>query len=159
MATWGEFAQAAPELAERGAQRLGVGIAYLATTGRDGQPLVHPVVPLIAGGRLFVFVALGTPKERNLRRDGRYALHAVLGKDDEEFLITGRAVVANDWASRFLAAAEAVRIGMTTKDDLLMEFMVERAHWAVWENVAKPNMNKISKQWHERESVSASREV
>ena len=149
MATWEEFASAAPELAERGAKRFGIGFAYLATVSEDGAPQVHPVTPLVAGSGLFVFVALGTPKERNLRRDGRYAMHAVLGKDDEEFLISGRAVVANEWASRFLAAAAAVKIGMTSKDDVLFEFNIERAHWAVWENVATPNMRKISKRWRE----------
>ena len=46
-------------------------------------------------------------KYRNLLRDPRYALHAVLGESDEEFLVSGRAAVADDWASRILAAAEA----------------------------------------------------
>ena len=86
MASWGEFAAASSELAARGATRFGMGIAYLATTDRDGRPHLHPVTPLIAEGRLFVFVALTTPKERNLRRDGRYAMHAVLGENDEEFM-------------------------------------------------------------------------
>ena len=149
MATWEQFARAAPELAELGAGRFAVGVAYLATSGADGRPHVHPVTPLIAGGRLFVFVALGTPKERHLRRDGRYAMHAVLGNDDEEFLIMGRAVVSDDAASRALAHAAADAIGMTTKNDVLMEFMVERAHWAVWEGLGTPNIRRISRRWPE----------
>jgi len=149
MATWEQFARAAPELAERGAARFAVGVAYLATSGADGRPYLHPVTPLIAGGRLFVFVALGTPKERNLRRDGRYAMHAVLGNDDEEFLIMGRAVVSDDAGSRALAHAAADAIGMTTKNDVLMEFMVERAHWAVWEGLGTPDIRRISRRWPE----------
>src|SRR3990172_12726090 len=149
MATWEQFARAAPELAELGAARFAVGVDYLATSGADGRPYIHPVTPLIAGGRLFVFVALGTPKERNLLRDGRYAMHAVLGNDDEEFLIMGRAVPADDWATRLLAAAEAAKIGMTSKDDVLFEFHIERAHWAVWEGLGTPDITRRAKSWRE----------
>lgn len=150
MVTWAEFAMAAPELAERGAQRLGIGFAYIATVARDGSPRLHPVTPLIAGGRLLAFVAVHTVKYRNLLWDGRYALHAVLGKDDEEFLITGQALVSDDWASRLLAASAAVKIGMTSKNDVLFEFEIERAHWAVWRGLGTPNIHKISKHWEER---------
>ncbi len=149
MATWGEFAEAAPEMAEKGRRRLAIGVAYIATVTRDGAPRVHPVTPLIGGGRLLAFVGLSTVKYVNLGRDGRYALHAALGKDDEEFLIIGRAVVADDWASRILAAVEAKRIGMTSKDDVLFEFMVERAHWAIWEGLGTPDIRRIAKRWQE----------
>ena len=147
MATWAQFAEAAPEMAERGSERLGFGIAWLATTGEDGRPYVHPVTPLIAEGRLFVFVALGTPKERNLRRDGRYAMHAVLGESDEEFQIGGRAIVSDDADSRSLAHKAAEAIGMTTKNDVLMEFLIERAHWAVWEGLDTPNIRRRARRW------------
>jgi len=150
MVSWGEFAAAAPELAERGAKRFAIGFAYIATVARDGRPQLHPVTPLIAGGRLYIFAALSTPKARNLRRDGRYALHAVLGKDDEEFLITGRAVVADTPETRALAYEAARAIGMTTKDDVLIELLIERAHWAVWEGLGTPDIRKVSKRWPER---------
>ena len=149
MATWAEFAKAAPEMAERGAQRLAIGYAFIATTSRDGSPRVHPMTPLVGGGRLLAFVAVHTVKYRNLLRDPRYALHAVLGESDEEFLITGRAVVSDDWASRILAAAEAVRIGMTSRDDVLFEFHIERAHWAVWEGLGTPDISRGAKSWRE----------
>lgn len=150
MATWAEFAAAAPEIAAVGERLLGQhGLAYLATTGVDGRPYVHPVVPLIAGGRLFVFVALRTPKERNLRRDGRYSMHAVVGKEDEEFLISGRILMADDQASRTVAYKAAEAIGMTTKNDVLMEFLIERAHWAIWENLGTPDIRRVAKRWRE----------
>lgn len=149
MLTWAEFEQAAPELAERGGERLRFGVAWLATTSAGGEPNVHPVTPLIAGGRLLVFVALGTPKERNLRRDGRYAMHGVLGQDDEEFLIRGRAVVSDDPESRALGTRAAEEIGMTTKDDVVMEFLIDRAHWGRWEGLGTPNVRKVSKRWRE----------
>lgn len=149
MSTWGEFAAARPEMAEKGRRRLAIGVAYIATVTRDGAPRVHPVTPLIGGGRLLAFVGLSTVKYSSLRRDGRYALHAALGKNDEEFLIIGRAVVADDWASRILAAVEAARIGMISKDDVLFEFMVERAHWAIWEGLGTPDIRRIAKRWQE----------
>ena len=149
MATWGEFAEAAPEIAERGARRLAIGYAFIATTARDGSPRVHPMTPLIGGGRLLAFIAVHTVKYRNLLRDPRYALHAVLGKSDEEFLVTGRAVVSDDWASRILAAEAAQRIGMTSRDDVLFEFHIERAHWAVWEGLGTPDISRRAKHWRE----------
>ena len=150
MATWGEFAEAAPEIAERGARRLAMGYAFIATTARDGSPRVHPMTPLIGGGRLLAFIAVHTFKYRALLCDPRYALHAVLGESDEEFFVTGRAAVSDDWASRLLAAAEARRIGMTSRDDVLFELLVERAHWAVWEGLGTPDIRKVSKRWPER---------
>ena len=150
MATWAEFAEAAPEMAALGLKRLReFNLVYLATTGANGRPYVHPVVPLVADGRLLVFVALGSPKERNLRRDGRYAMHAVVSKEDEEFLISGRAVVADDQASRAVAYKAADAIGMTTKNDVLMEFLIERAHWAIWENLGTPSIRRVAKGWRE----------
>lgn len=147
MATWGEFAASAPDIAERGARRLGVGVALIGTVTRDGAPRVHPVTPLIAGGRLFVFVAVHTVKYPNLRRDDRYALHAVPGKDDEEFLLIGRALESNDWASQILAAAAAREIGMTSKDHVLFELLIERAHWAVWEGLGTPDIRRVAERW------------
>ncbi len=113
--SWGEFADASPRLAERGARLLSVGVAYIATTAKDGSPRVHPFTPLIGGGRLLAFIAKHTVKYGNLLRDPRYAIHAMLGKDDEEFMIIGRAVVSDDWATSMLAAVEARKINMTSK--------------------------------------------
>jgi len=149
MATWAEFAAAAPEMAERGARRLGIGYAFIATTARDGSPRVHPVTPLVTEGRLLAFVAVHTVKYRNLLRDPRYALHAVLGESDEEFLVSGRTAVSDDWGSRMLGAAAARRIGMTSRDDVLFEFHAEWAHWAVWEGLGTPNISRRAESWRE----------
>jgi hypothetical protein len=148
VATWAEFAQAVPEIAANGERLLAKhGLVYLATASDDGRPYVHPVVPLLAEGRLFVLIALGTPKERNLRHNGRYAMHAPVGKEDEEFLVSGRAVLADDEPSRALAGAAAKAIGMTSKNDVLMEFLIERAHWAIWENLGTPSIRRVAKRW------------
>ncbi len=119
----------------------------MGTTSRTGGPRVHPVTPLINGARLFVFVGKHTVKFQNLRRDNRYAMHAILGENDEEFLILGEAVPADDPESEALAWEAARAIGTTSKDYLLMEFMIERAHWAVWEGLGTPDIKCMSKSW------------
>jgi hypothetical protein len=149
MPTWAEFASAAPELAERGARRLSVGVAYIATTAKDGSPRVHPFTPLIGGGRLLAFVGKHTVKYGNLLRDPRCAIHAVLGTDDEEFLIVGRAVLSDDWATQMQGAVEARKINMTSRNHAAFEFMLERVHWAVWEGLGTPEIRRVAKAWRE----------
>ena len=149
MATWAEFASAAPDLAESGARRLSVGVAYIATTAKDGSPRVHPFTPLVGGGRLLAFVAKHTVKYGNLLRDPRCAIHAVLGTDDEEFLIVGRAVLSDDWATQMQGAVEARKINMTSRNHAAFEFMLERAHWAVWEGLGTPEIRRVAKAWRE----------
>ena len=147
MATWQAFAAAAPEMAGRGACLLGIGVAFIATTARDGSPRVHPFTPLISEGRLLAFVATHTVKYHNLRRDARYSVHAMLGKDDEEFMIIGRAVVSDDWASRMQAAVEARKINMTSKNDVAFEFTIEFAHWAIWRGLGTPGIRREAEAW------------
>jgi hypothetical protein len=147
MVSWAVFASAAPELAERGRERLGIGYAFIGTTAADGSPRVHPVTPLINGGRLFVFVGKHTVKFHNLMRDSRYAMHAVLGDKDEEFLILGTSVPADDPESEALAWEAARAIGMISENHLLMEFMIDRAHWAVWEGLGTPDIRCVAKSW------------
>lgn len=77
MAPWLTFAHEAPALAAVVRERmLDLRIAYLATTARNGAPRVHPVSPIITEHGLFVFMEPTSPKGHDLRRDGRFALHA-----------------------------------------------------------------------------------
>lgn len=103
MATWQEFAAAAPDLATFGAQRLAGKVAYLATIRADGTPRVHPVTPHIGRGHLFVYMEPTSPKGHDLRRDSRYALHCSVedtSGGEGEFNIRGRATVVDDPATR-----------------------------------------------------------
>ncbi len=147
MATWREFADAAPDLAERGAKRLRVGVAFIGTTAKDGSARVSPFTPLIGGGRLLALIAMHTNKYGNLLRDPRFAIHAWLGDSDEEFMIIGRAVVSDDWATRMQAAIEAKKINMTSKNDVAFEFMIDSAHWAIWEGLGTPNISRRAERW------------
>jgi hypothetical protein len=147
MATWAEFAAAAPELAELGAKRLGVGVAFIATTAKDGSARVHPFTPLIGEGRLLAFIAKHTVKYGNLLRDPRCAIHAVLGEDDEEFMIIGRAVLSDDWATQMQGAVEARKINMTSSNHAAFEFMIERVHWAIWEGLGTADIRRAARAW------------
>ncbi len=78
MATWNEFAEAAPEIAALGLKQFEkFHIAYLATVRKDGSPRVHPVSPIFADGRLFVATAptywenVGQPDTRPVRQRWR----------------------------------------------------------------------------------------
>jgi hypothetical protein len=111
VATWNEFGQAAPELAAFGAERLTHGSpAFLATIRADGQPRVHPVTPVIGGGRLYVFMEPTSPKGRDLRARRWFALHN--GVTDTagtggEFFISGHATLVDNDDARKIAVAAA----------------------------------------------------
>ncbi len=100
MATWEEFARAAPDLAPSGERLLtqfGPGLAFLATVDREGAPRLHPICPVIADGELWAFVITASPKCADLRRDGRFALHSFPPDDvDDEFAIRGTAIEAHE---------------------------------------------------------------
>jgi Pyridoxamine 5'-phosphate oxidase len=94
MASWSDFAGAAPALAEQirsAIHQYGAGLGYLATVRRDGGPRIHPVSPAIVSGGFYCCL-LDTPKRRDLERDARYALHAYPSDDsDDEAGVRGRA--------------------------------------------------------------------
>jgi hypothetical protein len=152
MATWAEFERAAPEMAALGMQQLQkFGLAYLATTRKDGAPRVHPVCPVIAAGGLFVATAPTSPKRFDLLRDGRYVLHALPGKEEEEFLVRGRAHRVTDEPTRALVMDPANR---TTNADLniradewLFEYDIEEAAATHWHNVGQPDTRPLREKW------------
>ena len=71
--TWGEFEADHPSLAEFGVDRIQRRASYLATVRADGTPRVHPVMPVIGNGRLFLFMDPTSPKRHDLRASGSYA--------------------------------------------------------------------------------------
>jgi hypothetical protein len=133
--SWGDFRRARPDLADAGRglfYQFGVGLAFLATVRKDGGPRVHPMCPLIIDDRLLGFL-VPSPKADDLRRDGRYAMHAFPPATDEDaFYVTGRAAVNGDRALRELAAAAFFQEREWTEpppgfdEQELFEFKVER---------------------------------
>ena len=110
MATWGDFEAAHPTLAAFGADRLNHRPAYLATVRSDGRPRVHPVTPIIGGGHLFLFMEPTSPKGRDMRERGWYALHN--GVPDTagtggEFYLSGIATFVGDDLLRNIAIQSA----------------------------------------------------
>jgi hypothetical protein len=133
--TWGDFRRARPDLADAGRGLLyqfGVGLAFLATVRKDGGPRVHPMCPLIVDDRLLAFI-VPSPKCEDLRRDGRYAMHAFPPERDEDaFYMTGTVSEATDAGLRQRAAAVFFEERHWTEpppgfdEQRLFEFRVER---------------------------------
>ena len=95
MVRWSEFADQSPDLAEAGRAmfyQYGPGLGFLATVRPDGGPRLHPVCPIVGNGGLYLAL-VPSRKSRDLLRDPRFALHAMLPEEvDDEFVVTGRAV-------------------------------------------------------------------
>jgi len=100
MATWAEFAVAAPDLAAWGESRFKRSrVAFIATVAADGSPRCNPVQPVICEGHLLLFVEPTSPKVDDLRRDGRFAMHSLIDNPSGmggEFSVKGRAHVVTD---------------------------------------------------------------
>jgi hypothetical protein len=110
MMTWGEFAGAEPELAAFGADRLRIAPAYLATVRKSGAPRVHPVTPIITAEGLFLFMEPTSPKGRDLRNRGWYALHngvPDVNGSGGEFFVAGSGIVVEDEGTRAVVAEAA----------------------------------------------------
>jgi hypothetical protein len=127
--SWKIFEERAPQMATLGFERLDRKIAYLATLRKDGSPRLHPITPFIGNGMLFMFTEPSSPKIRDLRRDGRYALHcSVDRKEDEpliEFLVSGTAKVLNNVTIRRQVAEEIAASPVVTDEYILFEFHVD----------------------------------
>ena len=108
MPTWGEFSRHAPELAAFGARLLTASPAYLATVRADGAPRVHPVTPIVSDDALYLFMEPTSPKGRDLRERGRFALHNGVPDNSGtggEFRLTGTALLDDNPTTRAAATA------------------------------------------------------
>jgi hypothetical protein len=92
--SWGDFKAQQPDLARQGAELLyhyGVGLAFLGTVRADGGPRLHAMCPLLTDTGLYAFI-VPSPKQRDLHRDGRYAMHSFPMDDNEDaFYLSGAA--------------------------------------------------------------------
>jgi hypothetical protein len=133
MMTWGGFAAVEPELAESGKALLyqhGVGLGFLATTRLDGGPRVHPMCPLLSSEGAYAFV-VPSPKQQDLRRDGRYAIHSFPCPENEDaFYFVGEARLVQDSTVREALARQFVEersqfpVLPPAAEDALFEFVV-----------------------------------
>ncbi len=161
MPGWADFEEAAPDLAAAGRRLLvgedGVAIAFLATAGlatdghsRDGNaagPHLGPVCPVFCGDHLYLVAQTGTPKVRDLRDGtGRFALHAFLAENDEEFQVAGRAHEVTDAGER-AAVHEAIPFAAFGREDPIFRFEIERSLWVHWERVGQPDTRAVRRRW------------
>jgi hypothetical protein len=138
VASWRAFEESAPDIGAAGRRLLradGSGVAYLATVRKDGGPRVHPVMPVLAGGSLYVFVVNLGWKYHDLKRDGRYALHcSPPAEGSEEFYVTGPAVESSDVEERRrVQEASGGRLGHHDFE-ALFELGIDRALHTKWAN-------------------------
>ena len=149
MLSWHEFARRSPELAAAGTRLLQHNeVAFLATVGRTGKPRLHPFVPKIVEGRLLAFIMDSSPKQRDLRERGHYAMHCLPGDEDEEFNLTGRATPRDENGPLRNAAAQAM--GFATGVDehhLLYELVIDHALWTTWLDFGTPEHRPSYKRW------------
>ena len=83
MATWSEFAAAAPDLAQRVQERLDAHRhKTIATLRRDGSPRISGTEAGIVDGELTIGSMWKAVKARDLQRDPRFALHS--GSDEPD---------------------------------------------------------------------------
>jgi len=139
VARWEEFEAEVPALAAFGSERLSTPPAYLATVRARGGPRVHPVTPVIGGGRLFVFMEPTSPKGRDLTDRGWYALHN--GVPDTqgsggEFWVSGSAALVLDPATRRVAT-EAARYAPADRY-VLFELSVNEARCNGYGDITLP---------------------
>jgi hypothetical protein len=144
--SWQALAETAPELAAFGAERIHDRVAYLATLKPDGAPRLHPIRPIVAGGRLFVFADATSPKIRDLERDPRYALHCTATSDQPWDL---REFAAEGTANRVVdAGVRAIANGGSAfaRDErfVLFELAVEAAISTVY----GPDGRPLRQRWH-----------
>ena len=153
MATWRDLEQANPEMAAACRKLLyqfGIGLGYLATVRKDGGPRVHPFCPIQIEGILYGLIG-PSPKQGDLLRDGRYAIHSFPSPDrDDEFYLTGRALRRDDAALTGRVRAAFIATGGTsTEDELLFEFDIEHVLLATYKKRGEPdNWPPIYTKWH-----------
>lgn len=150
MTSWADLERDAPELAVAGQRLLedapGVpGVAFLATVNASGRPRMHPFIPAIVNGALWAFV-IESPKQRDLERAsaggaseqrGQFAIHARLGADDEQFLVSGLARRVDDLDARRQIAA-SMPYDDIDAGHILYRFEIDRALWTTWATPTSP---------------------
>lgn len=126
--SWAAFEAGDPSLAaaaRRLLRRGDIDEGFLATVRGDAPPRIHPVYVQVADGRLWTVVLAGSGKLRDLREDGRFALHTHQDPAaPHELLLRGRAVEQERGA-----AFDAVAAGWPFEvgDGALFELRLEQA--------------------------------
>ena len=160
MAAWGELAQKRPDLAVAGRELLyqyGVGLAFLATIRKNLGPRLPPISSELTENGIFAFI-IPSPKQEDLQRDGRFALHSFPCENNEDaFYLTGLAErvghlgVREELAKQFVS--ERSRSGATPPADidLLFEFKASQCLVTRTTGHGDPNPRHII--WQDQKGV------
>ena len=148
--SWKAFEEDSPELARLSYEKLNRKIAYLATLKKDGSPRIHPVTPFIGNGMLFIFTEPSSPKIKDLRRDGRYAMHCSVGDEGPliEILVSGEAVVISDSRVRREQAKRIAASPVVMDSYVLFEFHVKHVLVVEYDEERKP----VVRRWRREEA-------
>lgn len=136
MITWTEFERLDPALAAAGRAQLyqiPIGLGFLATVRPDGGPRVHPVCPILSSAGLHVLIVSG-PKQADLRRDGRFALHSETcppPREEDGFAVTGHAFQVTDPSVEKVVREQVLserdgKVWPTFDADVLFELRMDR---------------------------------
>jgi hypothetical protein len=105
--------------------------------------------PLVTAAHLNAFI-IASPKQRDLVRDGRFAMHSFPAESNEDaFYIAGRAAAVHDSRVRqeatdqFVEERKAVGVKAPGADDLLVEFRIGRCLLTLTTGHGDPNPRKI----------------
>jgi hypothetical protein len=112
VASWGEVAGTAPELAERVRELFDAHKhKTMATIRRDGSPRISGIEATFENGQLWLGMMPSSRKTQDLRRDPRLALHSgsVEGGWTADAKVSGSAIEEPEGSHRFrIDVAEAV---------------------------------------------------
>lgn len=137
---WSAFAQAAPEIAALGKQKLfsetNGEVAILATVDQHGRPWLAPVCPIFAADGLYLLISQGSPKVHHLRHSSHFALHALVDADDAEFQIAG--IVTEVMGDARAQVISAIPFPSFDPDDPIFECRINRALKVTWPDPGKP---------------------
>jgi hypothetical protein len=136
MITWSEFERINPALAAAGRAQLyqiPIGLGFLATVRPDGGPRVHPVCPILSSAGLHVLIVSG-PKQADLGRDGRFALHSETcppPREEDGFAVIGRGFQVTDPSVEKVVREQVLserdgKAWPTFDADMLFELRIDR---------------------------------
>ena len=132
---WGEFEQAAAEIAGRGRDRIDqTRVALLGTLRADGSPRISPVEPFLSRGHLLVGVMARSAKQRDLLGDPRCVLHSAVSAPDSgagELKLYGRMVEAEEQIRS--GCREGWWCGRPAEEASVYSLDIEQAVFVSWE--------------------------
>ena len=111
---WKDFAEAAPDLAQRLREQFeGAGVVLVGTVRVDGAARISPVEPVFEAGQLYLDMMWHSYKALDLLRDSRLEVHAApRDRNVPQYKLSGRVVETVDEDElRHFAAVCLERLG------------------------------------------------